>query len=130
MICPKCKSDNTRIELVRGSDLVALVIFSFATPISILIVLLLTGTLYTTAIFYVLVYNREAFIFIINLLGVVVALLLISLNIYIAYRIYLRKEYILCQSCGQSTIVSKNNPVLQRVLPKQQVQKQKTISKK
>ena len=81
MICPKCKSDNTRIELVRGSDLVALVIFSFATPISILIVLLLTGTLYTTAIFYVLVYNREAFIFIINLLGVVVALLLISLNI-------------------------------------------------
>ena len=130
MICPKCKSDNTRIELVRGSGLVPLVISSFATPISILIVLLLTGTLYTTAIFYVLVYNREAFIFIINLLGVVVALLLISLNIYIAYRIYLRKEYILCQSCGQSTRVSKNNPVLQRVLPKQQVQKQKTISKK
>lgn len=38
MICPKCKSDNTRVELVRGSSLMAVLYFIFVTPLAIFVI--------------------------------------------------------------------------------------------
>lgn len=38
MLCPKCKSDNTRVELVRGSSLMAVLYFIFVTPLAIFVI--------------------------------------------------------------------------------------------
>ena len=38
MLCPKCKSDNIKIELVRGSALMAVLYFIFVTPLAIFVI--------------------------------------------------------------------------------------------
>lgn len=38
MICPKCKSDNIKIELVRGSAFMAVLYFIFVTPLAIFVI--------------------------------------------------------------------------------------------
>lgn len=110
MLCPKCKSDNIKIELVRGSAFMAVVVFLILTPISLLLFALGIPSLIQVIFFWYAPYAMdETFVFVNTLLGIILAVLILALNIYISYKIYRRKEYILCQSCGQSTKVNRNN---------------------
>ena len=100
MICPKCKSDNIKIELVRGSAFMAVLYFIFVTPLAIFVI---AGAV--AVIFFligVFVFDiPESEIYSSGQLFVWIALLVaVWLCVKQSIRIYSTKKHLICQSCG------------------------------
>ncbi len=132
MICPKCKSDNIKIELVRGSAFMAVLYFIFVTPLAIFVI---AGAV--AVIFFligVFVFDiPESEIYSSGQLFVWIALLVaVWLCVKQSIRIYSTKKHLICQSCGyDEEIDDKQLQKMQKqrqVQAKPQVQKQKNNS--
>ena len=132
MICPKCKSDNIKIELVRGSAFMAVLYFIFVTPLAIFVI---AGAV--AVIFFligVFVFDiPESEIYSSGQLFVWIALLVaVWLCVKQSILIYSTKKHLICQSCGyDEEIDDKQLQKMQKqrqVQAKPQVQKQKNNS--
>ena len=132
MLCPKCKSEHTRVELVRGSAFMAVLYFIFVTPLAIFVI---AGAV--AVIFFligVFVFDiPESEIYSSGQLFVWIALLVaVWLCVKQSIRIYSTKKHLICQACGyDEEIDDKQLQKMQKqrqVQAKPQVQKQKNNS--
>ena len=132
MICPKCKSDNTRVELVRGSSLMAVLYFIFVTPLAIFVIVGAVAVIFS--LIGVLVFDiPESEIYSSGQLFAWIALIVAVWRcIKQSIRIYSTKKHLICQSCGyDEEIDDKQLQKMQKqrqVQAKPQVQKQKNNS--
>lgn len=127
MICPKCKSDNIKIELVRGSAFMAVLYFIFVTPLAIFVI---AGAV--AVIFFligVFVFDiPESEIYSSGQLFVWIALLVaVWLCVKQSIRIYSTKKHLICQSCGYDEEI--DDMQLQKMQKQRQVQAKPQVQK-
>lgn len=127
MICPKCKSDNIKIELVRGSAFMAVLYFIFVTPLAIFVI---AGAV--AVIFFligVFVFDiPESEIYSSGQLFVWIALLVAVWRcIKQSIRIYSTKKHLICQSCGYDEEI--DDMQLQKIQKQRQVQAKPQVQK-